>query len=150
MNYSTSSPVAGLLDRLDGVQSRGGDKWMARCPAHPDKSPSLSIRETADGRVLIYCFGGCSASDVVAAVGLELGDLFPPRDPLPGTRQIAPPLLSGYDAILALRHELMVVSIAAGDIAAGETLSQEDAERLKRTATRLERLITAASHTHGN
>lgn len=50
---------------------------MAKCPAHDDKSPSLSVRETEDGRVLIHCHAGCGASDVLAAIGLTLADLFP-------------------------------------------------------------------------
>jgi hypothetical protein len=49
----------------------------ACCPAHDDISPSLSIREVDDGRILIHCFSGCEVHSVVAAVGLELSDLFP-------------------------------------------------------------------------
>jgi len=67
-----------LLSRLEQVKQTGKDRWLARCPAHPDKHPSLNIRETPDGKVLIKCFTGCGAADVVAAVGLELSDLFPP------------------------------------------------------------------------
>ena len=64
-----SHPVELLLGRLEGVKPRGNASWIARCPAHSDKSPSLSIRE-ADDRVLIHCFASCSACEVVAAVGL--------------------------------------------------------------------------------
>ena len=39
-----------LLSRLDMVKSAGNDRWYARCPAHQDKSPSLSIRDTEIGR----------------------------------------------------------------------------------------------------
>ena len=68
-----------LISRLDGVRSRGHDRWIAKCPAHDDRSPSLSIRETEDGTVLIKCFAGCGAVNVLQAVGLELVDLFPER-----------------------------------------------------------------------
>lgn len=64
-----------LLSRLKGVKPSGAGKWMACCPAHDDKSPSLAIRDTGD-RFLLHCFAGCSALDVVHAVGLELADLF--------------------------------------------------------------------------
>lgn len=53
----------------------GPDKWLARCPAHDDRSPSLSIRPGRDGRTLVHCFAGCSFSDIVAAAGLRPRDL---------------------------------------------------------------------------
>lgn len=46
-----------LLDPLEKVKKTGTDRWIARCPAHADKSPSLSIRY-ADDRILLHCFGG--------------------------------------------------------------------------------------------
>lgn len=63
-----------LLERLEGVSGRNG-RWQARCPAHEDRSPSLAITES-DDKILIHCFAGCSAADIMAAVGLQLGDLF--------------------------------------------------------------------------
>ena len=50
---------------LDGRKS--GNGYIARCPAHADRSPSLSIRD-ADGRVLVHCFGGCTQDDVIEAL----------------------------------------------------------------------------------
>lgn len=69
-----------LLERLQKVRRKGEGQWMACCPAHEDKSPSLSIAESRDGRVLVKCFSGCSALDVISAVGLEWDDLFPESD----------------------------------------------------------------------
>lgn len=66
-----------VISRLDRVKSAGANKWNACCPAHLDKSPSLSITETSDGVVLIKCWAGCSANDIVQAIGLQLRDLFP-------------------------------------------------------------------------
>ncbi len=66
-----------VISRLDKVKSAGANKWIACCPAHLDKSPSLAISETSDGVVLIKCWAGCSANDVVQAIGLQLRDLFP-------------------------------------------------------------------------
>ena len=66
-----------LLSRLDKVRPAGQDTWAACCPAHDDKSPSLTIRQAADGKLLLHCFTGCSTYDVLAAVGLAWGDLFP-------------------------------------------------------------------------
>ena len=44
-----------------------GQGWMARCPAHDDRKPSLSIRD-ADGKVLVRCHAGCEQRDVIAAL----------------------------------------------------------------------------------
>lgn len=65
-----------FLSLLQGVRrtSRG---HKAQCPAHKDKDPSLHIREAEDGRILIYCFAGCTAKEICAALRIEKRDLFP-------------------------------------------------------------------------
>jgi len=52
----------------------------ARCPAHDDKNPSLSISEGADQRVLVKCHAGCTGRQIVDALNLTFADLFPPRE----------------------------------------------------------------------
>lgn len=69
--------AAELISRLKKVRATGKGTWTACCPAHNDKSPSLAVRETEDGRVLVYCFGGCDVESILDAVGLEFDDLFP-------------------------------------------------------------------------
>ena len=49
-----------------------GGSWMARCPAHKDRKPSLSISASNDGKVLVHCHAGCDQRDVIAALR-ELG-----------------------------------------------------------------------------
>ena len=66
-----------LISRLDMAKPSGGDQWIARCPAHADKTPSLSIGKGDDGRILLHCHAGCSADDVVDALGLSMFDLLP-------------------------------------------------------------------------
>ena len=63
-----------ILERLEGVSGEF-PQYMARCPAHDDKRPSLSIRDEPD-KTLIYCFAGCQATDIMKAIGLELKDLY--------------------------------------------------------------------------
>ena len=55
-----------LAKGLGGRKVGGG--WMARCPAHEDREPSLSIRKSDDGKVLIRCHAGCDQSRVIAAL----------------------------------------------------------------------------------
>ena len=70
--------AADFITRLPSARKSGGG-WTAKCPAHEDRRASLSIREAANGNVLVKCFAGCTADEIVAALGLELGDLFPER-----------------------------------------------------------------------
>lgn len=80
-------PIVKLLSRLQQVKAKpsnlsnqqGLNQWQALCPAHADKTPSLSITECLDDTVLVKCWAGCSAREIVQAVGLELKDLFKPR-----------------------------------------------------------------------
>src|SRR6266496_3249531 len=66
---------AELLRRLESVR-RAPSGWLARCPAHQDRRPSLSVRQADGGRLLVHCFAGCAVADIVAALGLAVGDLF--------------------------------------------------------------------------
>lgn len=70
-----------FLVELEHVR-RNGNGWTARCPAHEDRTPSLSVREGDEGRVLVHCHAGCTPAKVCASLGLRLADLFqgPPID----------------------------------------------------------------------
>jgi hypothetical protein len=71
-------PVQNVLAHLQGVRPSGDRAWMALCSHHGDHRASLSVREAADGKVLLHCHAGCSTVDVVASAGLSMVDLFPP------------------------------------------------------------------------
>lgn len=69
---------------------RRGQQWIARCPAHPDRKPSLSIAQKPDGGWLVHCHAGCETPDVVAKVGLTMADLYDaPRMAASSTVQVA-------------------------------------------------------------
>lgn len=55
----------------------GPNHWRTRCPAHEDRSPSLSIREAEDGRTLLKCFAGCDTESILTSADLKWADLFP-------------------------------------------------------------------------
>ena len=59
------------LSSLDKFRRVGQDRYVACCPAHDDRNPSLSITQTHD-RVLVHCFAGCEQRDVLRAL-TELG-----------------------------------------------------------------------------
>jgi hypothetical protein len=72
-------PVEKVLGRLSGVIESNGS-WKTLCMAYDDQEPSLSVSEGDDGRTLIKCFAGCEAIEIVAELGLEMGDLFERRN----------------------------------------------------------------------
>lgn len=68
----------GILEKLEGVtgpSTSGGRTWEARCPAHDDKDPSLSVTDAGD-RTLLHCHAGCSFEAIAAAMNLEPKDFF--------------------------------------------------------------------------
>jgi DNA primase len=77
--------ITALLPRLQGVKKTGSG-WMARCPAHDDRTASLSISEGSNGRTLLHCHAGCTVESICAKLDLTLADLFPPKDTRNGKR----------------------------------------------------------------
>ena len=76
----TTLPIDRVLDALGehGLNPRrSGDGWSARCPAHDDRQPSLSVSVGAGDKVVLHCHADCRIDDIVAALGLDLADLFP-------------------------------------------------------------------------
>jgi hypothetical protein len=141
--------VGALLDRLDGVKQTGHGRWLARCPAHEDRSPSLSIRELDDGRILLHDFGGCGTDDVLAALGLEMAALFPAR--LPGTgpaRSYAAThsKIAARDLLELVSFEMSVAAILIDGIVRSTTV---DAAIWKRLAQAAARIGAARDHAHG-
>jgi len=72
-------PGEKVLGRLEGVVE-SSSSWKALCSARDAREPSLSVFEADDGRTLIKCFAGCEATEIVAKLGLEKGDLFERRN----------------------------------------------------------------------
>jgi hypothetical protein len=67
--------IKDFLALLDGIK-RCRHGWQVRCPAHADKSPSLSVTEGEDGRILVKCWAGCTVEAITTALGITLCDLF--------------------------------------------------------------------------
>ena len=130
-----------LLSRLEKCRATGSGLWVARCPAHQDKTPSLAIRELPDGRILMHCFAGCSVDAVVSAIGLELSDLFPEDSRAIGHANPEHRPFPAADVLKSLNLEALVVSAAARTILDGNTLNDDDQERLMTALRRIERAV---------
>ena len=131
------TPIETVLDRLEKVRKGRPGQWLARCPGHDDNSPSLSVRETPDGAVLLHCFCGCETTDVVAAMGLEMTALFPPNErPVSAPKRIAN-LLTATQALELAAGEILLSALALTNHLAGITLTPTDTERLRIAAGRI-------------
>jgi hypothetical protein len=64
-----------LLNRLKGVKRVKDNSYLARCPAHEDHNPSLSIKLSGD-KILLNCLAGCDTDKVLKAINLTMADLF--------------------------------------------------------------------------
>ena len=120
-----------LLEKLKKVSPKGKGQWMACCPAHEDRSPSLAIKENHDGRILLKCFAGCGAADVMQAVGMTLSDLFPDGD----KHEFHPFAFAQVERRQAekrkdeLQQAKLVVEMGEAMRQRGEKLSQADLDR---------------------
>ncbi len=116
-----------FLSRLEGLRDHGHGQFVAKCPSHVDRSPSLSVKVEPDGTVLLHCFAGCTPLEVVNSVGMTLADLFPEPFEAASRKPVW-----NYRALLeTLGHEALVVIGAATQILDGYTLSLEELEEIK-------------------
>jgi len=116
--------IDSFLSRLDQVKETGQGRWMACCPSHDDKSPSLSIKQLECGKILIHCFAGCGAFDVLDSINFSMSDLF--ADAWKPTK---PPRWAALDAT--------IVIIAKDNIRRGINLNDEDMKRYREASRRL-------------
>jgi len=71
----TETIIGALRDGgCDPKQSGSG--WAAKCPAHDDRTPRLSIGTGEGGRALVHCQAGCDTSGVLKEIGSKQSDLF--------------------------------------------------------------------------
>lgn len=124
-----------ILDRLEKVRQVKPDEYTACCPAHADRSPSLSITDAGD-RVLLHCHAGCSFGEIAAALDMKSHDFFAdgkaPQAVAPGISQ------RSLNAALAL--ELATVYVIACDRSKGRNVSPDD---LARDRLAKQRILTA-------
>lgn len=131
--------INNLLSRLSKVKPTGRNTYLACCPAHDDKSPSLSIKEEHDGHILLHCFAGCSASDIVGTIGIDIGDLFPPEP----VHHKAPVRKKFYatDILAAIKFESKIVLMASYELRRNKSLDEIDMKRLELAYERIREAI---------
>lgn len=69
--------INSFIAYFNGVKNAGNNEYMALCPAHDDHNPSLSIGLSPDSeRILLHCYAGCEAKEILNSVGLTLKNLY--------------------------------------------------------------------------
>jgi len=130
--------VEDLLPLLDGVRSSGKNRWIARCPHHKDKSPSLAITRGDRVPIVMHCFAGCDADQIAMSLGIKLSDLMPdpePRDPGAQQKQRLP--FTAIQAMQCLSKEVNFLFVCASDMARGEILDKPTRDALAICAGRI-------------
>lgn len=129
--------IEDILSRLEKVRRTGANNWLACCPAHDDKSPSLTIHAADDGRILVKCHAECGFEEIVNAVGLGWEPWFPPKpktDFVPAVRRPFP----AADVLEALSIETLIVTITAKQMHEKKEVSGRDMARLIVACGRIE------------
>ena len=124
-----------LLQRLDRIKETGHGKFIACCPAHDDRSPSLSISERDDGKVLIHCFAGCETEDVLSAIGLTFSDLMPER--IGGEHKNRAHRFDARQVLATLDHESLVIAIIGADFLEHRVIDELTWNRLANSVGRV-------------
>ena len=84
---SATAPALAVLEALPDAKLR--TPWSeAPCPAHEDDSPSFGWKVADDGAVVLKCQAGCTSEAIVAALGIEMRDLFAPKERKPRPRVV--------------------------------------------------------------
>lgn len=124
-----------FVARLERVRRTGPDSWLASCPAHEDRNPSLTVSRKGDGGILARCHAECGIEAIVAAVGLTVADLFPEKLGEHSPRNRTP--FPAADVLRALADEAEVLDIILHDHDWGVALSQDDIDRARLAIDRI-------------
>jgi len=117
-----------LLARLEKTRRTGDGKWLACCPAHNDKHPSLAIKLTDDEKILIHCFAGCDIEAIISSLDLTLADLMPDNPAY--KKGSKPPKFNRYELFDRLVFESIILCLAIRQLNNNEALTPDDHKRV--------------------
>lgn len=135
-----------FLSRLLQVKRTGPNRWLALCPAHDDRKPSLNVRIEPDGTKLVICRAGCDQEEIRHAMGCEWADFYPEKSTGVYDRKL-PRAFTTAEIFEALETEITIVALIACDIAADKPVSKEDKDRVLVAS---QRILAAKEMTLGN
>lgn len=141
------SDIETILSRLDKVKPTGNGEWVACCPAHDDRDPSLAVKDAGDGRVLLHCFAQCPPLAVLEAIGLTFADVMPDRLSVEGLARVP---FNPRTVLLALSRNVAALGVAAADLSSGKPLSIADRDMLWEMADEFREAADYASRAKSN
>lgn len=123
-----------ILSCLDKVKQTGEGRWVALCPCHEEKTPSMCITEKDDA-VYVHCFGcGANGKDVCEKLGIEPFKLFADGFKAGDYKK---PKIPATDILRCISFESLFISMCADQLSVGTPLKDDDRERLKLAAKRV-------------
>lgn len=138
-----------ILNGLRKVKRIGEGRWLACCPIHSDKTPSVAITLKPNGVVLAKCFGcGASGLDIVNALGLDPVVLFPPSHKTKYEKQ-SKHGFSAWQLLNALQKDLIFLVVAANQMLKDGAFDQADVNYLTSICQRVNdglRHLEGATH----
>lgn len=135
-----NAPIELVLARLERVTGKA-PSWMARCPAHNDRTASLRVTEKIDGRVIFHCHAGCAGADVVEAMSLQFSDLkaagceFARSEPVERNAR---------ESLRAVGHAALVAVQLLNAVADGKVVTERQADLAARLAAEILGAMDAA------
>ena len=125
-----------FVSRLSKAKRTGNDSWIACCPAHADKSPSMTVREVEDGMLLVHCFAGCGIDEIAGSIGMSISDLMPDKQPdeIRKARKIP---FSPSDVLACAKNDAALLYVVMCDLSKGVMLTDRQIEAAKKAAARV-------------
>lgn len=121
----------------------GNNKYVACCPAHEDKTPSLHITLGQDNKILVHCFSGCSQSEIIDC--LKSMGLWPEKEKIDRPPGYIPPepIPNTDDDLLSFDHAEMVLALSDYDKGKGKAFlfTPQDLECIKKAEETYQRLF---------
>ena len=137
--------VASALEQRGRVRFFGSNQLRAACPVCGQRNTDTFSAKAGDtGAVLVKCWkSDCTPAQIADALGLEVTDLFPPREreagkPARASRRVG--MLPPMQALELIASEAFLVMVAAENLANGHSLTDTDRQRLRDAAARIQYL----------
>lgn len=134
-----SAILSNFISRLKKVKRSGNNQYMALCPAHDDKSPSLGITLGKKGQVVFNCLAGCSKLEILHAAGFNnFSELYPDNHNYVKRRK---DMLSNNLFMMTIRDYALFLHIYSKRIIAGEEIPNEDTDHLITVYVEMNKMI---------
>ena len=131
-----SNKLDNFVSRLSKAKRTGNDSYIACCPAHEDRSPSMTVREVEDGMLLIHCFAGCGIDAIAGAIGFSVSDLMPDKKPdeVRNARRIP---FSPSDVLACTKNDAALIYVVMCDLDKGKELTEKQIKDAKKASARI-------------